>query len=108
MKALAVDKSFVTQIIRFVFGRVENIVEKEESAGKLEFLCSCIDRLRAYSFWPVGLSICLYAKTFTLAIAFEWFVIEMSCFTYIQYICYEVKSFFSTKVKVICQGEGQI
>ena len=30
-----------------------------------------------------GLSVCLSAKTFTLAIAFEWYVIYLSYFTYI-------------------------
>ena len=36
------------------------------------FLYPGIDRSGAYSFWPVCLSVCLSAKTFTLAIAFEW------------------------------------
>ena len=52
-----------------------------------------IDGGGAYSFWPVfirlfvdcpffcPLSGCLSAKTSTLARAFEWYVIERSCFT---------------------------
>ena len=38
MKAFADNKSNVTQNMKFVFGRVENIVGKGENAGNLHFL----------------------------------------------------------------------
>ena len=32
-----------------------------------------MDRSGAYRFWPVRLSVSLSAKTFTLAISFDWY-----------------------------------
>ena len=70
------------------------------------FLCPCIDRPGAYSVWPVRFS----GKTFTLAIAFEWYVIELSYFTYIFLglipFFFVAKSKSSVKVKVKYQGHS--
>ena len=38
LKAFADDKSNITQNLQFVFGTVENIVEKGENAGSQHFL----------------------------------------------------------------------
>ena len=40
LKAVADDKSNVTQNLKFVWGRVENIVGKGENAGNHHFLLS--------------------------------------------------------------------
>ena len=44
-------------------------------------------------------------KALTLAIAFKWKVIELPYFTCVLLV---LRLFFSSKVKVICQGQGQI
>ena len=50
----------------------------------LRFLCPCIDRFGAYSFWPVCPSVCPFVcGNFTLTLTFECQVIELSHFTYI-------------------------
>ena len=79
--------------------RLENLVVRGENGGNQHlllltrsyrpFLCPCIDRLGAYSFWPVHLCVCvsvclfvcLSAKTFTLSISFDWCVLRPSYFT---------------------------
>ena len=38
LKALADDKVNATEKLKFIFGRIENIVGKEENAGYLHFL----------------------------------------------------------------------
>ena len=58
------------------------------------FLCTCIDRSGAYSFWPVcfsvcqcvHLSICLSTKTFTMTITFDWQDLGSSYFTWVYLV----------------------
>ena len=46
-----------------------------------------------------------HKKTLTLVVTFEWFLIQLSYYTC---VFPAARSFCSAKMKVICQGQGQI